>query len=320
MWPTHLRSSRSVSADGGRKAANSDRAARRRRLATRMSCNSSLSSPSRVPGSLARRAANWRRITASPTRPIGSSASIEVEPNATGTVLRPAARAPASYFVSVAGCSRHAFCNRSTNGRNAANAASGALISTRCSRVAAPPAAGLIAISSSMISPEEAPLPPLRADGDGYGLRTVGAPSCCRLPRGPARRLGRRSPQAVQGPRLEPLGNLMSTPLAGRIGPARVQLLHRRLGTHALPAPGSTNRQRVARAVETAVIRVEIDLDLAGATYRIDPDREALGPLGKLVEPTNHWPEIDRVELPHHVRCLDHNPSLCFGSRWPRAA
>src|SRR6476661_105545 len=108
----------------------------------------------------------------------------------------------------------------------------------------------------------------------------------------------------------------MSTPLARGIGRERVELLHRRIGTRALPAPGSPNHQGVARAVEASVIRVEIELDLAGATRRIDPDCEALGTLGKLLEPTNHRPEIDRVELPHHVTPLDHNASLCFGSRW----
>ena len=102
----------------------------------------------------------------------------------------------------------------------------------------------------------------------------------------------------------------MSTPLARWIGRDRVEFLHRRLGTRALPAPGSPNPQRVARAAEAAVIRVEIDLDLAGATPRLDPHRQALGPLGKLVEPTNHRPEIDRVELPHHVTRLHDNPQL----------
>ena len=87
-----LRSSSSFAAEGGRTSAKSESAALRRRLATRMSCNSSGSSPSRVPGSRARRAVNWRRSTASATPPIGASASIAVEPNSSGTSSRPTVR------------------------------------------------------------------------------------------------------------------------------------------------------------------------------------------------------------------------------------
>ena len=62
--PSQPSSSRKVWARTGSTSAKRSRAARRRRVATRMSWSSSMSSPRRVPGSFSRKTPSWRRSTA----------------------------------------------------------------------------------------------------------------------------------------------------------------------------------------------------------------------------------------------------------------
>ena len=78
--PSQPSSSRKTWARTGSTPSNNDRAARSRRVATRMSCSSSGSSPSRVPGSLARTTASWRRRTAKARSPMVDRAEMSVGP------------------------------------------------------------------------------------------------------------------------------------------------------------------------------------------------------------------------------------------------
>ena len=113
--------------------------------------------------------------------------------------------------------------------------------------------------------------------------------------------------------RLERLGNLSPAAQTWIDSRRRAELFQRRFEADVLPAAASPNPQRIARAVEASVLRIEVDVELAGATPRLDLERAVLGLFVALFEPTNHRPEIDRVELPLNLSRVHDNPSLAAG-------
>ena len=154
--PSQPSSSRSLVELAGRASAKSERPARSRRVATRMSCSSSMSSPRRVPGSWASMAEKCRRSTVRATVPMGALGSIAVGPNVSGAgAPRPADSRPASYFDSAAGWSPQATRRPSTNGVSAGVDPFATSISTRRRRAGGPPAGSLIDVSSSAMCPAE---------------------------------------------------------------------------------------------------------------------------------------------------------------------
>jgi hypothetical protein len=119
-----------------------------------MSWSSSMSSPSRVPGSFASITVNCRRRTARATALPPIPVSTSIAPNRSGVEGRRSEdRSPASNLLRPAGCNAHASRSSRTNGSKPCSVAGGTSISTRRSRAGDPPPFGLIEVSSSAISP-----------------------------------------------------------------------------------------------------------------------------------------------------------------------
>ena len=116
-------------------------------------------SASRVPGSFARSVAKWRRSIASPTCPRVSPGSMAVRPKLSGSVrCPPLAASAASYLLSTAGCSPHAFWRSSTSSPTAPTADSGTSTSTRRRLLRIRPPGSRIVVSSSKSSPLGVPI------------------------------------------------------------------------------------------------------------------------------------------------------------------
>ena len=291
-------SSRKTWARTGSTASNSERAARRRRVATRMSCSSSGSSPSRVPGSLALQHGELAPQHGEGDVPHGGRRRRRrsARGRASRGSPRPRASRPASNLERWAGWSPQDMRSCSTIGSSASSHSGWTSTSTRRSCMGRCPVPTTIMVSSSAISATSTP--PTRSAKGRRRVRTWST-SCSR--REPTMARSRRptgpsAPEPVQSGRGEDLGDLQTLAQAASLGGTAV--LERDLVV-AAAAPGADDE---AGAGDAPVVGVEIGVDQPPRRSGQRGHRPSVAGLDgegrERGQPALDRPQVEGVELP----------------------
>ena len=295
--PSQPSSSRNTWARTGRTSANSASAARRRRVATRMSWSSSGSSPRRVPGSFSRTTASCRRRTAKASSPIVEDSVISVGPRSGDPGISwPMARRPASNFDRRAGWSPHEARSCSTIGSSASSHSARTSTSTRRSCVGRCPPPTTIMVSSSATS--AASMPPTRRAKGRRRVRTwrTSRRRCAPTMARSRRPDGSVGPERGDAGRRQDLGHLEALAQAAAL--RRAGVLQRDLVVPAAP-PGADDEPG---AGDAPVVGVEVGVDQPPWRPGQRRDRPAVAGLDRegrqRGEPALDRSQVEGVELP----------------------
>ncbi len=308
------------SAPAGRKSANNESAARSRRLATRMSCSCSVSSPRRVPGSFASKAAKCRRSTA-----IGDGADGRVGVDrrlSEAPRLRraEAGRQEAGLVFAQPGGLKAALGPQPFDERLERPHRAFRNLDLDPAQPCRPAAAR--GLDRRLVERDLARRGPVGLDGEETPVSSDLEQGKQALPAGKrAYPLTDRAVGTQEGTEIglgKFLGDLASVAQPGHLRVGLVECLERRLSGRIASPAGATDPKRITGLVEASIVRVEIEIDLIASSSGGDAHGPRLGPpsLG-IGQPAHHRPQINRIELPFDLATI-HFMSVSPSATRPR--